>query len=152
LTLASLGRILAENTTHEVRGMPAMSIRRTKTAASVLCVAAILGAGAAIASATVTVRIASKVSIFRGSGLTFKGRVTSTNPGCEASRKVTLFRTNGLKLGTVTTGVHGRWKITPSGFAGISLGHYFAKVARRSEGTAGTIYVCKGATSRTIHF
>jgi hypothetical protein len=132
--------------------MTGMATRRTKSAAIVLCTAAILGAGAAIASATVTVRIASHVSIFRGSGLTFKGRVTSSNPGCEASRKVTLFRTNGLRLGTVTTGLHGRWKITPSGFAGISLGHYYAKVSRRAEGTAGTIFVCKAATSRTIHF
>jgi hypothetical protein len=129
-----------------------MSIRRSKTAAIVLCAAAILGAGAAIASATVTVTIASHISIFRGSGLAFKGRVTSSNPGCEASRKVTLFRANGLKLGTTHTGLHGRWRITPSGFAGISLGHYFARVSRRSEGTAGTIFVCKGATSRTIHF
>ena len=114
-----------------------------------------LGAGGAglagMAAATRTVRINSSISI-SGKGLTFKGRVTSSRMACESGRKVTLWRTNGNRLGTATTSSTGHWKITASGSAGISLGHFFAGVKRRSEGTAGTIYVCKGARSRTIPF
>lgn len=115
----------------------------------VLCTAAILGVGATIASATKTVKIGSKISI-SNKALTFKGRVTSSNAACEASRKVVLYRISGLKLGSATTGSTGKWTITVSGYAGISLGHFYAQVKQRSEGTAGTIYVCKGARSKTV--
>jgi FlaG/FlaF family flagellin (archaellin) len=101
--------------------------------------------------ATRTVRLDSHISI-RDAGLTFRGRVTSANAACDFDRRVTLHRTNGNILGHVTTGVSGRWRITALGSAGISLGHFYATVARRSEGTAGTIYVCRGARSKTIPF
>jgi hypothetical protein len=65
---------------------------------------------------------------------------------------VTLYRTSAVKLGTTTTGSTGKWKITASGSAGISLGTFYAKVKRRSDGTAGTIFVCKAAVSKTIPF
>ena len=65
---------------------------------------------------------------------------------------VTLYRTNGNVLGSTTTSSSGRWKITASGSAGITLGHFYAKVKRRSEGTAGTTYVCKAAVSPTIPY
>jgi hypothetical protein len=103
------------------------------------------------ADATRIVKIPSHISI-KSTGLTFKGKVTSPHAACVTGRKVTLYRTNGNVLGSTTTGPSGRWKITASGSAGITLGHFFAKVKRRSEGTAGTIYVCKGATSPTIPF
>src|SRR5437588_959152 len=107
--------------------------------------------GLTAAQATRTVRIASHVSI-KGKALTFSGRVTSRNAACERGRKVTLHRTNGNVLGSTTTNSTGRWKITASGSAGISLGHFFATVKRRAEGTAGTIFVCKAARSATIPF
>jgi hypothetical protein len=65
---------------------------------------------------------------------------------------VTLYRTPSLVLGSTTTRSSGSWKITVSGSAGITLGHFYAKVKARSEGTAGTIYVCKRATSKTIAY
>jgi hypothetical protein len=75
---------------------------------------------------------------------------------CERARHVTLYRSlssGGRKaLGSTTTGSTGKWRITASDSAGISLSHFFATVKRRSEGTAGTIYVCKGARSKTIAF
>ncbi len=123
----------------------------TKLSAVVLCTSAMLGTGATIASATRTVKFASKVSI-SDHGLTFKGRVTSTNPACQTPRKVVLYRVGGLKLGSTHTGHRGRWKLTISGSAGISLGHFYAKVTQRAEGTAGTIYVCEAARSKTIAF
>jgi hypothetical protein len=107
--------------------------------------------GVTPADATRTVRIASHISI-RGHLLTFSGKVTSPNTACQSGRHVTLYRTNGNVLGSTTTSASGHWQITASGSAGISLGHFYAKVKRRSEGTAGTIYVCKGAVSRTIPF
>ncbi len=123
----------------------------TKLAAAVLCTSAVFGAGATIAGATHTVKIGSHISI-SDKGLSFKGRVTSSNSACEAGRKVVLYRKSGLKLGTATTASDGRWKLTVSGSAGISLGHFYAKARQRSEGTAGTIYVCKAARSKTIAF
>jgi hypothetical protein len=65
---------------------------------------------------------------------------------------VTLYRTGSLVLGSATTSPSGHWKIRVSGSAGITLGHFYAKVKKRSEGTAGTIYVCKAATSLTVPY
>jgi hypothetical protein len=127
-----------------------------KVAIKVLAVAAsvsalVLAIGVTGAFATRTVTIDSHISI-KGNGLTFSGRVTAKNAACDSGRKVTLYRTSSLKLGSATTSSSGHWKITASGSAGISLGHFYAKVSTRSEGTAGTIYVCKAARSKTIAF
>ncbi len=127
-----------------------MSIRIAAATLAAMAVALFACFGSAYA--TRTVRLASHISIRSHHNTTFTGRVTSRNPGCEDARKVTLYTTSRLKLGTVKTNVHGYWQIKASGFAGISLHHFFAKVARFSSGTAGTIYVCKAATSKTISF
>jgi hypothetical protein len=83
----------------------------------------------------------------------FSGKVKSGNPICRIRRKVTLYRTKSLKLGSwTTTTAAGAWQITASGFAGISLGHFYAKVAKHSVRYRGTNYVCKAATSKTIPF
>jgi hypothetical protein len=103
------------------------------------------------ADATRTVRIASHISIY-GDDLRFSGRVTSANGACKAGRRVTLHRTNGDALGSTTTALSGKWKIRAHGSAGISAGHFYATVKRRSQGTAGTIYVCRAARSRTIAY
>lgn len=107
--------------------------------------------GLANAQGTRIVRIDSHVSI-RSRSLTFSGRVTSPNSACASGRRVTLYRTNGNVLGSTTTSSSGRWKITAQGSAGISLGHFYARVKSRREGAAGTIYVCRGAASPTIPF
>jgi hypothetical protein len=113
--------------------------------------ALVLMSGVTIAEATRTVTIASHIRI-KDKGLTFSGRVTAGNSACDSGRKVTLYRTGPLKLGSARTNSSGHWKITVSGFAGVSPGHFYAKVSKRSEGTAGTIYVCKAARSKTIPF
>jgi hypothetical protein len=110
-----------------------------------------LFAGLTPAAATRTVRIASHISI-KSHGLRFSGKVTSSNAGCVSNRTVTLHRTNGNVLGSTKTSASGAWKITASGSAGITLGHFYATVKQRSEGTAGTIYVCKAAKSKTIAY
>lgn len=119
------------------------------TAALVLVVA--LGLASAQAAGRRTVRIPSHIRI-AGNGLRFHGRVTSPNHACVESRTVTLYRTNGDVLGTTHTNNRGRWHIEAEGSAGISQGHFYAIVKRESQGTAGTIYVCKAARSRTIPF
>ena len=112
----------------------------------------VLALGFSEAYATRTVRLASKISIKSTSAGKFSGKVTSANAACDRGRKVTLYTTSSLNLGSTTTGASGTWKIKPSGFAGISLHHFYAKVAKRTEGTAGTIYVCKAAKSKTVPF
>ena len=122
------------------------------TTGAATAVAAALALGLSAAYATRTVRLASHISIKSSKGGTFSGKVTSSNAACDGSRKVTLYTTSSLKLASTTTGASGAWKIIPSGFAGISLHHFFARVAQRTEGTAGTIYVCKAAKSKTVSF
>jgi hypothetical protein len=129
-----------------------MASRAMRLIGLVACALAVASmSGLTAAEATRIVRIASHISI-KSTGLTFSGKVTSPNAACDSGRKVTLYRTNGNVLGSTTTGSSGRWKITASGSAGITLGHFFAKVKQRSEGTAGTIYVCKAAVSPTIPY
>jgi hypothetical protein len=100
-----------------------------------------------------TVFIGSAVSI-KSNGLKFSGRVTSPNSACKDGRRVTLYQrfSNGghQKIGGFTTGASGRWHVTVSGFAGVSLAHFYAKVKQRSEGAAGTTFVCRSAHSATI--
>jgi hypothetical protein len=124
---------------------------RSRGLAVALLAALALGAAVTGAQATRTVKIASHISI-KSKELTFSGSVTSSNAACKFARKVTLYRTPSLALGGVTTKASGRWKITVSGSAGITLGHFYAKVKSRSEGTAGTIYVCGAARSKTITY
>ena len=73
----------------------------------------------ATADATRTVTISSHITI-RGKGLTFSGNVTSSKAPCKRERKVTLYRTPALALGSTTTSSTGHWKITASGSAGIT--------------------------------
>jgi hypothetical protein len=110
-----------------------------------------LASGLTVAQATRTVKIASHITI-KSQGLTFSGRVTASNVGCEGARKVTLYRTTSLMLGSTTTSPSGSWKITVSGSAGITLGRFYAKVKQRNDGTAGTIYSCLAARSKTIPY
>ncbi|MEA2479295.1 MAG: hypothetical protein QOJ07_1217 [Thermoleophilaceae bacterium] len=126
----------------------------TRTAAAAGVVAALgLAFGLSPASATKTVNIPSKVSI-KSKELTFSGKVTASNAGCVQGRRVTLYRKfssgGGQSMGSATTSSSGKWHVTVSGTAGISLAHFYAKVKKRSEGTAGTIYVCGSARSKTI--
>jgi hypothetical protein len=125
-------------------------VRIAALAVAVMGVVVVACVGSAYA--TRTVKLASHISIKSHHNTTFTGRVTSRNPGCEDARRVTLYTTSKLKLGTAKTNRHGYWKIKASGFAGISLHHFFAKVAKFSNGAAGTIYVCKAANSKTIPF
>ena len=99
------------------------------------------------------VKINSKVTI-ASHNLVFHGKVKSGNAGCRGQRVVKLKRVFGggpaQTVGSDTTDAHGRWRIVPQGSAGISMAHFYAHVRRSSEGTAGTIYVCRGDSSRVV--
>jgi hypothetical protein len=99
------------------------------------------------------VRIDSRVTI-ESNGLHFKGEVKSPKNACRQHRKVRLFIARpgpDLHAGADITNLHGHWSINPQGFAGISMSRFYARVKKRSEGTAGTIFVCKPDRSPTIH-
>jgi hypothetical protein len=110
---------------------------------------------AAPATATRTIKVPSQISIASKS-LKFSGKVTvpKTYEPCAEQRKVTLFKvvTGGpaQPVGHATTNGKGNWTIIPQGSAGISLARFYAKVKFLSQGTAGTIYVCQAARSKTI--
>ena len=117
---------------------------------SALAVAAIV---AMPAYGTRIVVFNSKVTI-ASHNLVFHGKVRSGNAGCRGQRVVKLKRVFGggpaQTVGSDTTDAHGRWRIVPQGSAGISMAHFYAHVRRSSEGTAGTIYVCRGDSSRVV--
>ena len=97
------------------------------------------------------VRIPSHLTISaRPSDLTFSGRVSSPQRPCLGDRRVTLYSFPRRALGTARTGPDGRWSIRVSGFAGVSLSTFYARVAARGDGTAGTTYVCRAARSRSV--
>jgi hypothetical protein len=118
-----------------------------------------IAAGLALAAVSVpawgtrTVKIPSKVTI-ASNGAVMHGHVESPNSACIEGRKVKLKRVisggRDQVMGTSTTNANGRWRVTVSGFAGVSLAHFYARVRRRAEGTAGTIYVCRPDRSREI--
>jgi hypothetical protein len=124
-------------------------------AASLVVGALVLATWLPAADATRTVKIASQISIHER-GLHFHGRVTASKSACESNRRVVLYRkfSNGTHqaLGSTKTDQGGHWRLNVSGSAGISMARFFAKARRRSEGTAGTIFVCQRARSKTISF
>ena len=124
-----------------------MTGRGAKLGAAVVVVAA-TGVLAALALAAHTVRIDSKVTITKTAPV-FAGKVKSQNPGCRDNRTVKLHvvEQDNDVFGTDTTNRHGKWRIH---FQGEGEAHYFASVSRRTEGAAGTTYVCRHDTSPPI--
>ena len=113
---------------------------------------ALLVAGSASASRRIVTP--SKISI-KSSELRFAGHVTTSSyPSCEEDRKVVLYKAVGNgpaePIARTRTDDSGAWSVKVSGFAGISLTPFFARVKPSSQGAAGTIYDCAGARSKTI--
>jgi hypothetical protein len=124
---------------------------RVHRRAGVLAVASLLALAvvAVPALATQTVKINSKVTISTRPPA-FHGHVKSSKSACEIHRKVKLVKQRhgpDKLLGTDKTNHRGRWEVDVEP---LKSGVYYAKVVRRSEGTAGTIFVCRGDVSRTI--
>lgn len=120
------------------------------TAVAALTVALV----AAPATATRTIKVPSHISI-KSKSLKFSGKITAGKyEPCVQMRKVVLYKVVSggpdQAVGETSSSLKGNWTITPQGSAGISLARFYAKVRKVSEGTAGTIYVCQAARSKTI--
>jgi hypothetical protein len=119
--------------------------RRIAVLAALSLVALVVVAVPALA--TQTVKINSRITL-SDNPPAFHGRVKSSKPACEQQRKVKLFKQRSgpdQLLGNDKSDNHGKWKIVVDP---LTPGDYYAKVVRREEGTAGTIFVCRGDRSR----
>ena len=100
--------------------------------------------------ATSTVEIKSRI-VMRESFPAFHGKVKSPNEACVQSRVLKLFkkkRNGGRRLlGKTHTNGKGKWRVIVDP---LSSGVYRAVVKRRSEGAAGTIFVCLRDSSKRV--
>ncbi|MGD9737183.1 MAG: hypothetical protein AB7V58_16475 [Solirubrobacterales bacterium] len=76
------------------------------------------------------------------------GKVSANNPNCTESRTVVIKQVGFGRIGSTTTSSTGSWKAEPDYKGEVPIKVY-AEVKPVSEGTAGTIYKCLGAKSRT---
>jgi hypothetical protein len=128
-------------------------MRGTRVQIAIAVALAATGMAVAAATATQTVHISSQVTISRDLETAFHGRVLSPKPACRSDRTVKILRrVSGPDpvMGHDRTDARGRWDLEISGFAGAGMAHFYAKVRRRAEGTAGTIFVCDPDISKTV--
>jgi hypothetical protein len=80
------------------------------------------------------------------------GKVSSSNANCVEERQVVIKEKGYGKIGAATTSATGGWKAEPTYKGNVPL-KVWAEVKPVTQGTAGTIYKCLGATSpvRTIN-
>ncbi len=125
---------------------------RLTALAFVIGAAALIGAPGA--AGTHTVRIPSTVTFKitpEQATATFKGKVKSPNQACRTNRTVTLMlRQPGKDQKVSSTPTFGhRWRL---GLDNPLPGEYYARVKKRSDGTAGTIFVCKADSSHAVTY
>jgi hypothetical protein len=120
-----------------------------KVRAGLTTLAAATAIAAVPAGATRTVSIPSSLQI---SAYGYFGKVKSPNSGCLEDRTVVLKQKGHGVLGRDKSDEQGRWKVQPEDihYKGQLPFKIFAEVKPLSQGTAGTIYDCLGATSKTI--
>jgi hypothetical protein len=114
--------------------------------AAALTLAALVAVPVALAK---TVDVPSTVKI---SQYAYKGKVTAANPACVAERTVVLKQKGHGLLGRTESTETGKWEVAPEDlhFKGPLPYKIYAELKPKSEGTAGTIYKCAGATSKTV--
>jgi hypothetical protein len=76
------------------------------------------------------------------------GKVSSSNANCTESRTVVIKEVGVGKIGSATTSSTGSWKAEPK-YKGNVPFKVYSEVKPVSQGTAGTIYKCLGAKSKT---
>ncbi len=92
-----------------------------------------------------TVELKSTISI---NPFASAGKVSSSNANCVEERQVVVKEKGKGKIGSATTNANGGWKAEPKYKGSVPLKVY-AEVKPETQGTAGTIYKCLGATSMT---
>jgi hypothetical protein len=107
------------------------------------------------ALASPTVKIDSRVTLPPPQKNPFYGGVNSSKHACEVHRLVKVYRVTPGRDHVADRGdakdrtnQRGKWR---AGQLILSAGHFYAKVVRREEGTAGTTFVCRGDRSPTRH-
>jgi hypothetical protein len=76
------------------------------------------------------------------------GKVSAKNPNCTESRTVVIKEVGHGKIGSTTTSSTGSWRAEPK-YTGDVPFKVYAEVKPVTQGTAGTIYKCLGAKSKT---
>jgi hypothetical protein len=106
-----------------------------------------LPAGAAGPGQTVKVPTTLKISVYG-----YKGKVTSGNDNCVAERTVVLKQKGHGVLGRTKSTDTGSWEVSPEElrFKGQLPYKVYAEVKLLTQATAGPIYRCEAATSKTI--
>ncbi len=116
-----------------------------------LCVAAIATAALAVpvvASADhpgQTVELKSTITV---NPVASAGKVSSSNANCVEDRQVVVKEKGFGKIGSTTTSSTGSWKAEPKYKGNAPPLKVYAEVKPVTQGTAGTIYKCLGATSK----
>jgi hypothetical protein len=126
---------------------------RTKKAGAILALAAsvvalaAIPAGAAKPGQTVNVPTTLKISAYG-----YKGKVTSANSNCVAERTVVLKQKGYGVLGRDKSEDNGSWEVNPEDlhFKGPLPYKLYAEVKPLTQATAGPIYKCASAISKTI--
>jgi hypothetical protein len=77
------------------------------------------------------------------------GKVSAANANCVEDRQVVVKEKGFGKIGATTTSSTGSWKAEPNYKGNVPL-KVWAEVKPVTQGTAGTIYKCLGASSRIL--
>jgi hypothetical protein len=126
--------------------------KRTGVASLLLGAAAVLALGAPVVGAVEpgqTVKVKSTVTI----GATgYQGKVTADNPNCVGERTVVLKQKGNGVLSRVESKANGNWKADLDDLnANIEIpADVYAEVKPLTQATAGPIYRCLGAVSKTV--
>lgn len=96
-----------------------------------------------------TVKIKSTITL---GAVGYQGKVKASNANCVGERTVVLKQKGNGVLSRVETKANGNWKADLEELnANLEIpAKVFAEVKPVSQGTAGTIYKCLGATSKTV--
>jgi hypothetical protein len=122
--------------------------KRAATLVTALAATLAIGVPVAISAAGPgqTVKVNSTVTINAyGNG----GKVKASNSNCLAGRRVIVKEKGHGKIGAATTNDKGAWKAEPK-YTGALPFKIYAEVKPLTQATAGPIYRCLGATSRTV--
>lgn len=126
---------------------------RTKKAGAALAAlagaVAVVAIPAAAAGPGQTVKVPTTLKI---SAYGYKGKVTSGNSNCVAERTVVLKQKGYGVLGRDKSEDNGSWEVSPEDlrFKGPLPYKLYAEVKPLTQATAGPIYKCLAATSKTI--
>jgi hypothetical protein len=122
---------------------------RTRKVGAALALAIGIGALAALPAAANVIDVPTTLKIGQ---YAYKGRVTSTNSNCIAERTVVLKQKGHGVLGRTKSTDSGSWEINPEDlrYKGQLPYKIYAEAKPLTQATAGPIYKCGAATSKTI--